>query len=612
MERVRATLEKVGQEKPIFLTDELHASLLLFVAWGECLYLGIWGKGQIYAFRQGEIASLLSGEGDQAKVISGKAFPDDLFLIATDDFYSQLPFGTITACLETGNPDSIAEIITPIVNAQSKQGAIAAAVVRVSMTPDEKMPPNKLPRTLGRSIGVRSKDDDLLPHEGSNEAEDAEPVNLGEESQEINNPGSQGENLLSGKSLPNKGKRFNLGHFFSGRFANNLRLKPRSGVEKKRQKVMIILSVVFLAILIVSIIWGWQKKKEMEKMARRDALYSEAEKKLSAAESIKTLGLSESTLLAKQAVEIVNQGLTVVGSDPKGEELKKRAEDLLASLGGGEKVKPDLFFNLKLLAEGAEGTNLYVGEKKIFVLDAKGGKIFSIEWPQKKTKTLVSDQPLTNKSSILIGNGEDIYLLDDKSVSLVTKDAKLQESIALEGIQSSYFGYWGSNLYLLDSRGKQIWKYPGLITGFGSKVAWIRPTDNQPNWEKISGFAIDGKIWIMDQEGKITEYLGGVTEEFGQKTELVGEAAFLSVSENADRVAFFDNEKKEFWLFNKNGDFLAKIPVSVGSITAAQITPDGKGIFILEGSELSWLSLERYTTSSSLLEKLNQIEQNQP
>ena len=574
MNRLRITLEKIGQEKPIYLSQKIDLSLVTLVFWNEVVYLGVWGQGRVLISRDGEIGELIKNSSQSAKVISGQAREEDLFLMGTGKFFSQLPSGTIMASLQTGKPSTIVEILSPLVHARKDQGAIGAAVVSI----DE--------------IDIDLSDSESLPPSLNQDVLEIKP-----EPEIVNLPSKK--TFLPGlKSTFSKRKRLLLGLFQklpklkAGRRRKEIFVKTRGGEDLAKRRMTLTLAGGFLILLVVSIFFGWQKKQERENEKRFTDLYSKAEKKLVSAESIRSLDPEESLNLLDHFFELISETKSLK-TDSSTENLEKRAESLKTLLGGGERKAPDLFFNLNLITDGSVGTSLFVDEETVYVLDSVSKRIFSISWPQKKTSTIALGNFLADDRAIY-ASGQTVYLLGEKGIVELEGEDGVKELIKPDWQKLVNFSRWGGNFYLLDSGEEKLWKYPKTSLGYTQRTNWFSGNPSF-NWKKVVDFDIDGRIWVLTLEGKIYKFFAGQSEEYSQKSTLVAEADFLSVSADSDRLVFWDKGDKDVWVLTKSGELVVKIPLKVDEVFDLSITPDGSKIFLLSKATVYWIDLSGYT-----------------
>jgi len=569
MERLKAFLEKIGKEEPVYLSSKVDISLTILVLWNSYVYLAVWGQGKVLVSREGEIAQLVENNFPAVKAVSGRANQNDLFCLGTDSFFSQLPSGTIMASLATGNPDSVVEILSPLVHARKDQAAIGAAIV---------------------AINQFDKTDEVNDHQQLQEGSEPE-VEAGKIKKR--------RLPISPMSVLAKNRRIILGVFAKLprpriKRKSDVFVVPRNQTTTKR-RMTLTFAGGFLILLLVSIFFGWQKKQQNERQKQFGDLYSQAEKKLISAESIKSLNPKESLNLLDQFFSLTEETKALNIDNSKIDSLEQRGRNLKNLLGGGERLAPDLFFNLNLIADGAVGTSLFVDEENVYVLDITAKRIFSISWPQKKTSSLATGSFLADMKKVFV-SGKTTYMLSEKGLFELEGDDKATELIESDWQKPIGFSLWGGNAYLLDSGENRLWKYPKTSIGFGQRVNWF---SDEPifDWQQIVDFDIDGRVWLLSSEGKIYKYFGGRSEDYPQVSPTISGADYLSVASDSETLAFWDGSDKSVYVLTKAGQLVAKIPVEIDKAYDLSISPNGKKIFLLSSGEVYWIDMEGYTSS---------------
>jgi len=526
MARLEKMLEKLGKQRPIYLTEEVKVSLLVAVFWQEFVYLGIWGEGECWLVRQGKITPLLKGRGDKSLVICGQPKKDDLFLLGTAAFFEQIPTGTIQASLQTGKIETAIETLSPLVHAREDQGKIGVVLVKKgeeTLTATSSLPttplPVKSPRRLSRLPRLR----------------------------------------------------------FSWPFAFS--------------RLNLVLGILLLALLVGLVGWGWQRKRQAAFQQKIQNLIAQAEEKLTAAESIRQLDLQQSLALTRQAEDLAKEVLSLSPHHSGAQQLKEQAEKLLLVLGGGEKIQPELFFDLGILAEGAEGKQLVCGSKKLYVLDPASKYLFVFTYPDKSSHPLAGGEVLQEKKFLAV-KGKNFYLLDKKGIVFWNGKEKQKRVLEFQWQQPISLGSWGSNLYVLDPAAGKLWKLVGLAKGFAPPRDWFAVPPSFA-WETVVDMAINGHIWFLTRQGKVFRFLAGQEDRVNLDTRGIKEGQLLAVASEADRVAVLDTSNKLF-VWDKQGELLFQFNLEIEPVLDLVFAPRGRWLFLLTKGKVYWLDLASF------------------
>ncbi|MBU2592765.1 MAG: hypothetical protein ABH867_03110 [Patescibacteria group bacterium] len=527
MVSLKSALAKVGQEKSQYFDTPEEVSLLAMVVWQEFVYLAVWGRGRILLRRREKTATLAQGEKGELKIASGPLKQNDLFFLATEDFFEKIPQGIITASFSTEDLETIVEILTPVVHAREKQGSLAAVLAKAASASEEIVKPvlREKPKFRIDLIKIQQR-------------------------------------LFRGKFLRKIRK-------ILPRISSLLNsLRPRASA--------LTVAFGFLILLSVSVFLGWRKKVSQRQQVLITQLTLSIEEKLQTASVIKNLDPENSLKLIKEAESVVDQLEKVSRSqaDLFREKIKAFSSNL-----GAEAVEPKLYYDLGLVAEKTQITSLFSDGERVLVLDNSSGRLIDLNLV-KKSGAIIAGGDKIKTQKLVVFSAERTYLVDDEKVSLL-KNGDLAEAgqIAADDRVIAADGWLGS-LYLLDRQNKQIWKYPLIDNGLGLKRAWLKETPDF-GFGSVVDMAINGHLWLLLENGRIHKFLSGREAEFPQQLPAgVGKAKFLSVAQKGETIAFWDEEKKIIWVFNKKGEFVLRLPVKLDQANGIALSMDGKTIFL--------------------------------
>jgi len=527
MARLKEILLKLGEEKSEFFSGPKELCLLALIIWEKVAYLGIWNEGRVLLCRQGKVGILLNGEKNKAKIASGLVKENDLFFLATADFFDKIPEGMITACLAAGDLETITGDLTPAVHAKEKQGGLAAVALKI------------VAKTSNRSVK---------------------------------------------KKLSASVKFSLLGKYFTA--IKKRILDITSNVLPKTSALTVAMG--FLILLVFSVFFGWKKRIKQRKLARIAQLSSSIEQKLETAAAIRNLDPEETLKLAGETKEVIKE-LSQIDS-AKAANYQARIDTL--ALGLGEKaVEPRLYYDLNLVGEGINTRTSFSDGKKLLVLDSEGKRLVQINLDKKSGEFAAGGEKLAEGKLVAFADKR-IYLIGEKTISWLKND-EFQKTMELdEKDQIIDADSWLGGLYLLDKNKEQIWKYPAISAGLGRRRPWLK-TEINFSFSQIVDMSINGNIWLLLGNGRIYKFLSGRPDKFNQRLPSgIGKAKFLAVARDAAVIAFWDEGKKTVWVFNKDGEFLSRIPVKIESVNGMSLAANGDKVYLLAGDKVYFLNFQ--------------------
>ncbi len=516
MAALEEAARKVAKEKSQYFKHPEEISLIGLVLWKNIGYLIIYHQGKILLRRQSKTTTLLSPENGQPVSASGYIQTGDIFLLGTTDFFDKLPQTMIPSGLATEDLDKMVEIWAPVVHARENQGRLGAAVVEIG--PEEKEP---------EFIQPEVKPD---------------------------RPKKQ-KKLFSIKKP--KIKLDFLKVF----------LKKISGLS---------LALGFLILLGVSIFFGWKKRKTHQREIKAAELSAQIEERISNANSIRNLDPEETINLINQAKEI-NAELEALDRS-KAKAYLSRMDEVKESLGE-KALKPRMYYDMDLVDENIEVSSVYTDGVEALVHDIGGRRLISLDLDSKSAQIVAGGEELS-KPGLAVATQNRIYFVDGRKIYWVENE-KMSELIELDSqLKPISAGGWLGNLYLLDSSQEEIWRFPSITDGIGRERPWFKSTAGL-DFAKLSDLVIETNIWLLAETGEVYLYLSGNQQDLDfQLPTGIGKAVYLAVSQEADRISFWDEENKIVWLFSKQGVFLARQPVEIDNVRGIAVSPDGTVVYL--------------------------------
>jgi sugar lactone lactonase YvrE len=114
-------------------------------------------------------------------------------------------------------------------------------------------------------------------------------------------------------------------------------------------------------------------------------------------------------------------------------------------------------------------------------------------------------------------------------------------------------------LYLLDEQQNQIWRYSPAGLGYDeAPTTWFDP-QVQANLAGVVATAIDGDIWMLNEDGVVLRYRQGGQLPFSldNSAGLTGRMVDMTIGADADdNVYLADGSQDRILVFDKQGNYL--------------------------------------------------------
>lgn len=473
----------------------LKVEMIVGVVWREVFYLGILNQGRVMLSRGENFVSIFEAKEGIATA-SGFLKENDLFVMGTEKFFEVVPVLKLQESLKHKEPDEIAETLTPLVQGKEANGGAAALIVKVgkAKTPVEEK---------GERLFDRLK-----------------------------------EIVIKLKDRPSP-----------------IYLPRRKEKDERKQRMMLTVAISIAILLIVSVVFGWQKKRREEEMSRFNQFWEEIEYKYDQGKDLAEISPNRARELFQESLNLVKEKKDSFSQ--KNWQYKKLAErekeieaKLEAVLREFSLAEIPVFLDLGLVKKELRGRDFDFWEKKLVVL-GEDGTIIKIDF-NKKSETLgkVEDSKLVGlwaDKVFVFGNID-----EEKDDQVFVFNNEDKELVAFE--------VFAGNLYVLEKEG--IFKYSGLSAedsekiSFGDKQNWLG-SGEEPDLTEARDMAIDGDIWILLASGEILKFSRGSPKGFGLSglDQELNQPSAIYTDEDSQRIYVLDKANKRIVVFLKSGEY---------------------------------------------------------
>ena len=539
-ERLQAAVQKLGEENE-------NLELITAVLLGKALHLAIFGWGRVFLKRGEKAGLLLKGNGG-LQTASGVLAENDLLVLGSLRFFEAVGDGVLKACLESGSASEAVETLAPMVLGRNDMAAAAAILACVQR--EEELPI--------QPVSVEEKKPVALP---------STKVSLRE-------------------------KVFSRLRF--GFFSRRRPIFVRSAAAQRKKRLYFLVSLVLLALLGISLVFGVQRKKEEGKQLQAHQLVKQAEEKLNQGRTLSTTQPTEGRVLGEEAQQLTDQALAL---SPKNNEeaafLKEAAEKFLASLGQEVALaEPTVFMDLNIIADAASGMALGLAEKSLVILDEAKKNVYFLDLEKKSSVIVDYDQ---EKGSLVAATDKKAFVLTEKGIFTInwllkSANLKIEKDEAWQEIVG--LGTYAGNLYLLDKKAGSIWRYLATEEGFGPRKSWFLGA--LPDLSQSVSLAIDSSIWVLAKD-KILKFNLGKQEDFNlnKMPETFLEPIKIYTSAEEENLYVLDKGRGKVYVIAKNGDFKAAYAwEGFKQATDLVAVESLKKLFILSGTRIYEVGLK--------------------
>jgi hypothetical protein len=213
------------------------------------------------------------------------------------------------------------------------------------------------------------------------------------------------------------------------------------------------------------------------------------------------------------------------------------------------------------------------------IFNFTGGQVIQsmTDWPDKNKVVLSS----------LSANNEINYIIFDLEAKQITGDLKQTTN----NTSVKDLVVYGNNLYVLDDKNNQIFKYPESGGSFANGQPWIK---EELDTSLASSLTIDGSVYIINNNGNIQNLLKGALEEFDYHTPRpdIAAGAIIKTFRDSDYLYIIDPANNRVIILDKEGNIIDQYASQkFDDLKDLAIDPDEKAIYLLNNQHLYLLAI---------------------
>lgn len=505
-------------------TRTINIKIIAAVLWKDYVYFCISDEGEVWVKKDTNFSKIAQGEG-HAVCISGKVSENQIFLIATKDFFQTLNPTTIKSIfLENETVDQIADNLSPLVH-RADNPACNAAVIK------------------------------FKPIQESNGSQEE----TGQTQQE-----PQPQKPIIGTLLKKR-----LEQLAQKLPQENIYIKKASNSKKTALSI----GVVLLAILGISIFFGTKQKEVIKKQLAFRQKLNQAQNLYNEALSQNDIDQAQAQEKFEKAKELAEELIQEGSKDKNLESLSQNIKNQEAEILGKVTPSSNIFLDLALLRSGVDAQELEHDSGKLMALDLSSAKIFFISVANKEASTVGGEDKIGEAKTGTLYQDQ-AYILSDKGVIQIDKKGSAKKVLDKDDEWGNprKIGVFGGNIYLLTKN--MIWRYQVLEEGYSAKQEWLAK-DTTIDLSGAIDWTIDGSVWVLKENGEIYKFIRGAKDRF----------VITGIEEKPTPTAIYtDEDLNSIFLLDKNKGRVIQVE-KTGKYKLQYINQDAKNAHDLTVSQ---------------------------
>ena len=371
-----------------------------------------------------------------------------------------------------------------------------------------------------------------------------------------------------------------LGNFF-----------PRGGRGR------LILALVLVVIIVAGVGLKYKNNRDKERATQFSQNLQAARDDFAAAKGLSSLNPLEAKNKLDLAKQKVGQALTLNVQSQEAKDLQKQIEDESGQILQESKASSfPTFLDLELIKKEFKATSLSLSAGKLLVLDpnTKTLVIINIE---KKSHEIIAGKDSLGDAAYASLNGDLAFVyskdkgvlrVDNTNLGFTTKKVtEVSEPDSEWGEVADIVGF-ASNVYVLDTKKNQIWKYLPTTQGYSDKREYLKEGVKVDFADPIR-MQIESSVYILKKGGEILRFTRGDKDHFslGGLDKGVKDPKSFYTSSDTDNLYVLDSGNGRLLILTKTGEYKGQITGDkFGSSSDLVVDEKGKKVYLLEGSKI--------------------------
>jgi len=365
------------------------------------------------------------------------------------------------------------------------------------------------------------------------------------------------ESLISEQTQPIKSNRLLAKKF---KFSNNWFKKL-----SKKNKALIIAVIIILLLLLQNLFVLNLKNKKIEQQQNYTELTQLIEQKQNQVDA-SLLYNNEND--AKKYLDEIKELLAQLPQENEEQinifnQLTEKYEEKLEKIRHIIKIESaNELTNFTNLNSNAEPTNLVlVKEKnKLYLADSTQNSIYIFDLSENLALAITDLKldieqlvyPAIDNNNIYYFNKNNIIELNTETEAINQLAINLAEQAEIISMSS-----FNNRLYLLDKQNNQIYRYNKSETGFSDASNWL---NENVDFSYAIDMFIDGSIYVLFNDGQLTEYFMGIKQKFELQLDsvapIIEHPTKVMVSIEQKYIYILEPSQQRLIIFDKKGQFL--------------------------------------------------------
>lgn len=368
------------------------------------------------------------------------------------------------------------------------------------------------------------------------------------------------------------------------------------------RKALFILFVVIVLVFSYSIILQGKKQDKVVSQKTYETNIATANNKLGEAETkILMNDYNGARSLTKEASDL----LAVIPKESKiwkekGSEPEKKLQTITDKVNFVNRIsEPKSVANFSSIGNGISLGKISMISTNIFSFDANNNSVYRYDLNNNEAKAVVSKDSAEKKFRAITKDSAATVLaiLDDQTLTqfnpVLEKLSKVSAQFGDKNTNIVDLEFFGSRLYTLDIENNQIYKNTKSGDNYGQAEEWL--TNKDIDLSKARGFAIDGSVFVLNENGEVKKLFSGDADKEWKLESIqpaLSGSTEIFTDENSSNLYILNPQQKQIAVFDKDGKLKAQyVSDKWGDLKDFYVDEADKKLYALNGLEVFEIDL---------------------
>ncbi len=357
--------------------------------------------------------------------------------------------------------------------------------------------------------------------------------------------------------------------------------------------------VLAAAIIVVILVGGGLKFKSVKDAQNKQQFnqyMQAASDDFNAAQNLKTLNPVDAETKLKEAKDNIGKALKIDSKNQQALDLQKQINGSSNEVAQSAEANFIQYLSLDLIKKGFSAQKMSLSGNNLMLLGFDN-TLVTVDLKKKSNQTLADKSKLGQANLASIGDTAVVVYSGDKGVlkvDLGNKSVQLISKPDPKWKEIDDLAFFSGNVYLLDAKANQIWKYLPTSNGYSDPRNYFSDKTT-PNLSGALKMQIESSVYVLKSSGEILRFTKGESDSFSYSglDKNVKNPKSLFTSSDTDNLYLLDSGNSRLLVLNKGGAYISQyIGDKFAAASDIVVSEEDKKVYLLDNNTIYTIELK--------------------